>query len=58
MINDMINILRIYVIGAMAQEGEEERHITAPSITTFSELDSGKSLVIIKNNLIDFFKLY
>jgi hypothetical protein len=43
------------VTGAMAQEGAEERHIMAPSTSTFSELDSGKSLIIIKNNLIDFF---
>ena len=59
MINDMINILRICVIGAMAQGEVEERRIMGPSILTFSELDSGKSLVITKNNLIDvFFRLY
>ena len=51
----MINILRKCVTGAMAQEGVEEKHIMTPSISTFLELDSGKSLVIIKNNLIDFF---
>jgi hypothetical protein len=55
MINDTINILRRCATGAMAPEGEKGKHITAPSITTFSELDSGKNLVIIKNNLIDFF---
>lgn len=59
MINDMINILRICVIGAMAQGEVEEKRIMGPSISTFSELDSGKSLVITKNNLIDvFFRLY
>lgn len=54
----MINILRICVIGAMAQGEVEERRIMGPSISTSSELDSGKGLVIIKNNLIDVFLDY
>ena len=59
MINNMINILRICVIGAMAQGEVEERRIMGPSISTSSEPDSGKGQVIIKNNLIDvFFRLY
>ncbi|GET00485.1 hypothetical protein GLOIN_2v1488640 [Rhizophagus clarus] len=41
------------VNGVVAQEEAEERHITEPSISTFSEPNSGKSLVIIKNDLID-----
>lgn len=53
----MINILRKCVIGAMVREEAEENRTTEPSISTFSEPDSGKSLVIIKNDLIDFFFL-
>ena len=55
MINDMINVLRKCVIGAMAREEAEERRIMEPSISTSSELDSGKNMVIIKNGLINFF---
>ena len=55
MINDMINVLRKCVIGAMAREEAEERRIMEPSISTSSELDSGKNVVIIKNGLINFF---
>jgi hypothetical protein len=51
----MINALRKCVIGAMAREEAEERRIMEPSILTSSIPDSGKSLVIIKNDLIDFF---
>ena len=50
----MIDILRNFVIIAMAQEEEEERLTTAGSIIVASKLGSGKSLVI-KNDLIDFF---
>ena len=46
------------MIGAMAQEEVEERRIMGPSISTSSEPDSGKGLVIIKNNLIDVFLDY
>jgi hypothetical protein len=51
----MINILRKCVIGAMVREEVEENCTMEPSISTFSEPDSEKSLVIIKNDLIDFF---
>ena len=51
----MINVLRKCVIGVMAREEAEERHIMEPSISTSSELDSGKNVVIIKNGLINFF---
>jgi hypothetical protein len=54
----MINALRKCVIGAMAREEAEERRIMEPSILTSSIPDSGKSLVIIKNDLIDFFYIY
>ena len=50
----MIDILRNFVIIAMAQEEEEERLTTAGSIIAASKLGSEKSLVI-KNDLIDFF---
>ena len=46
------------MIGAIAQGEVKERRIMGPSILTFSELDSGKSLVITKNNLIDVFLDY
>lgn len=52
----MINILRKCVIGAMAQEEAEEKRITEPSISTSSIPDFGKNLVIIMNDLIDFFR--
>ena len=42
----------------MAQGEVEERRIMGPSILTSSEPDSGKGLVIIKNNLIDVFLDY
>ncbi len=51
----MINVLRKCVIGAMALEEAEERRIMEPSISTSSEPDSGKNVVIIKNGLINFF---
>ena len=51
----MINILRKCVIGAMTREEAEERRIMEPSISTSSELNSGKNMVIIKNGLINFF---
>jgi hypothetical protein len=43
------------VISTMVREEAEENRIMEPSISIFSEPNSGKSLVIIKNNLIDFF---
>ena len=51
----MINVLRKCVISAIAREEAEERCIMEPSISTFSELDSGKNVVIIKNDFINFF---
>ena len=51
----MINVLRKYVIGAMVREEAEERRIMEPSISTSSELNSGKNVIIIKNGLINFF---
>ena len=48
----MINVLRN---GAMTREEVEERRIMEPSISTSSELNSGKNMVIIKNGLINFF---
>lgn len=49
----MINILRSFVIGAMAREEEEEIHITEENIFNSSKLDSGRSPVIVKNDSID-----
>lgn len=51
----MINVLRKCVISAMAREEVEERRIMEPSISTSSEPNSGKNVVIIKNGLINFF---
>ena len=51
----MINVLRKCVIGAIAREEAKERRIMEPSISTSSELDSRKNVVIIKNGLINFF---
>jgi hypothetical protein len=50
----MINILRIFVIGAMAREEEEEIRIMEENIFDSSKLDSGKSPVIVKNDSIDY----
>ena len=43
------------MIGAMAREEAKERRIMEPSISTSSEPNSGKNVVIIKNGLINFF---
>jgi len=51
----MINVLKKCVISVMAQKEAEERRIMEPSISTSSEPDSGKNVVIIKNGLINFF---
>ncbi len=48
----MINVLRKCVIGAMVREEAEERRIIEPSISTSSEPNSGKNVVIIKNTVI------
>ena len=50
----MINILRSFVIGVMAWEEEEENRIIKENIIDSSKLDSGKSLVIVKNDSIDY----
>jgi len=50
----MINILRSLVIGAMAREEEKENRIMEENIIDSSKLDSGKSLVIVKNDSIDY----
>ena len=50
----MINILRSFVIGAIVREEEEENRIMEENIIDSSELDSGKSLVIVKNDSIDY----
>jgi hypothetical protein len=50
----MINILRSFVIGAMAREEEEEKRTTEENILKSSKPDSGKSLVIVKNDSIDY----
>ena len=51
----MINVLRKCVIGVIVREEAEERRIMEPSISTSSEPNSGKNVVIIKNSLINFF---
>lgn len=50
----MINIPRSFVIGAMAREEEEEKRIMEENIIDSSKLDFGKSLVIVKNDSIDY----
>ena len=51
----MINVLRKCVIGATALREVEEKRTMGRNILIFSVLGSGKSLVIIKIDLIDFF---
>jgi len=50
----MINILRSFVIGVIVREKEKENRIIEENIIDSSKLDSGKSLVIVKNDSIDY----
>ena len=54
----MINVLRKCVIGATALREVEEKRTMGRNILIFSVLGFGKSLVIIKIDLIDFLDLY